>query len=91
MLELKTYRWLEHCGPNWDDQLGYREKGELKKWLKRCPIKLYENYLVGQYKFNDKDFKSLRTNVEEKVNVAFTKVKKSDFPKENELFENIYA
>ena len=30
-IELETFRWLEHCGPNWDDELGYRKEGELDK------------------------------------------------------------
>ena len=24
-VELETFRWLEHCGPNGDDDLGYRK------------------------------------------------------------------
>ena len=24
IIEIKTHRYLEHCGPNEDDQLGYR-------------------------------------------------------------------
>ena len=29
-LELHTYRWLEHCGPNYDDELGYRTINDIK-------------------------------------------------------------
>ena len=44
-IEYKTYRWLEHCGPNWDDHLNYRPKGELDSWIKKCPLKLIEKKL----------------------------------------------
>lgn len=27
-MEVKTYRWLEHCGPNYDNDLGYRTEKE---------------------------------------------------------------
>ncbi|MEW5769668.1 MAG: thiamine pyrophosphate-dependent dehydrogenase E1 component subunit alpha [Pseudomonadota bacterium] len=37
-LEFETYRWLEHCGPNDDDGLGYRPAGELAAWQARCPL-----------------------------------------------------
>lgn len=37
-LLLNTYRWLEHCGPNDDDHLGYRRQGELTQWKSRDPI-----------------------------------------------------
>ena len=36
---LDTYRWLEHCGPNNDDNLEYRSKKEINFWLKKCPLK----------------------------------------------------
>ena len=35
LIEIDTYRKLEHCGPNIDNNLGYREKSEHNKWLKR--------------------------------------------------------
>lgn len=38
-LECETYRWREHCGPNWDDDLGYRPPGELADWQDRCPLR----------------------------------------------------
>ncbi len=37
-LECSTYRWLEHCGPDFDDKLGYRPNGELSEWMENCPI-----------------------------------------------------
>lgn len=38
-LECETYRWREHCGHNYDDQLGYRPQGELSHWETHCPIR----------------------------------------------------
>lgn len=32
MLEIKTFRFLEHCGPANDDHLNYRSEVEIKKW-----------------------------------------------------------
>ena len=45
LIELKTFRNIEHCGPNEDDDLNYRKKNYLNVWKKRCPIRAYENYL----------------------------------------------
>ena len=45
LIELKTFRNIEHCGPNKDDDLNYRNKNYLNVWKKRCPIRVYENYL----------------------------------------------
>ena len=44
-LELHTYRWREHCGPNFDDELNYRTAIEIESGLKTCPIKNFSNRL----------------------------------------------
>jgi len=33
-----TYRWREHCGPNYDNDLGYRTVAEFTEWQRRDPI-----------------------------------------------------
>jgi len=42
-VELDTFRRFEHCGPNLDDDLGYRTKEEIKSYEKRDPIYLILN------------------------------------------------
>lgn len=37
-LELSTYRWREHCGPDFDDGLRYRATSEIEAGLQDCPI-----------------------------------------------------
>ena len=32
-IEFQTYRWLEHCGPNFDNNIGYRSEKEFQKKL----------------------------------------------------------
>lgn len=38
-LEVMTCRFLEHCGPNSDDDLKYRDEGQLAYWRQIDPIK----------------------------------------------------
>jgi pyruvate dehydrogenase E1 component alpha subunit len=33
-----TYRWREHCGPNYDNDLGYRTVAEFTEWQQRDPV-----------------------------------------------------
>lgn len=47
-LEFSTYRWREHCGPNYDDELGYRPAGELAAWEAQCPVKRLRAHLVTE-------------------------------------------
>jgi pyruvate dehydrogenase E1 component alpha subunit len=44
-IEVKTYRHLEHCGPNNDDNLGYRDETITKFWLDRDPLLICEKQL----------------------------------------------
>ena len=87
LLEFSTYRWLEHCGPNWDDDLGYRKKNELKKWIKKCPIKHFEkNY----YKEN-KNKKKINNLIQKEIIQAYRFAKKSKFPNSNIIDKYIYS
>ncbi|RPG17009.1 MAG: thiamine pyrophosphate-dependent dehydrogenase E1 component subunit alpha [Pelagibacteraceae bacterium TMED124] len=74
-LEFKTYRWLEHCGPNWDDNLGYREKSEINKWIKKCPLKSIEKKLVKD------NLNKIKNEIDNQVLKAFKFARKSNFPK----------
>ena len=37
-VELATYRWREHCGPLYDNDIGYRTVEEFEKWKLRDPV-----------------------------------------------------
>ena len=39
-LEFDTYRHREHCGSNFDNDIGYRTEEEFLFWKDKCPIKL---------------------------------------------------
>ena len=44
-LEFETYRWCEHCGPNYDIDFGNRTKKEYEKWKFRDPLLRIVNQL----------------------------------------------
>lgn len=39
-LELPTYRWLEHCGPGYDNDIGYRTEAEFQYWRQHDPLEI---------------------------------------------------
>ncbi len=51
-IEFNTYRWLEHCGPNYDDNLNYRDHKITKKFKKNDFLHILEKKLSK--KFTDK-------------------------------------
>ena len=91
-LECMTYRWREHVGPMWDYEAGrnYRTVEELNYWMQRCPIKNYENYLLSSGNFSSVDLDILRQNLEMKISDYFNEASKSEWPKAEDLFENVY-
>lgn len=53
-IHAKTYRYREHCGPNYDDDLGYRDAKIVEKFLKNDPLILMSEKL-GLDKFEIKN------------------------------------
>ncbi len=90
-LELSTYRWLEHCGPNWDDQLGYRDLKEVETWLKKCPIENFQKHLRDIGSLSDDLLQSMELLIKKEINDAFLFAKASEFPEPQELFTDVYG
>ena len=87
-LEFFTYRWLEHCGPNFDNNLGYRTEKEFQKWKKKEPIKR----LVKKFDFTfHKKLKNIHIETKEEIDKAFKFAEKSQFPKQSEAHKGVYA
>ena len=85
-LEIKTARWLEHCGPNDDSNLGYRSITELNKWKKNDFLKK----LKSKLKKNSKEVRNIENKIRKQVTKAFEIAENSKFPKYKELFGGIY-
>ena len=64
VIEVLTHRYLEHCGPNNDDNLSYRSKKFLDYWEAIDIIKLYENYLLKDNKYSF-DIESVKFTIKE--------------------------
>ncbi|WP_455204736.1 thiamine pyrophosphate-dependent dehydrogenase E1 component subunit alpha [Kaarinaea lacus] len=90
-LELKTHRWREHCGPFFDDNLGYREKGELNQWMQRCPIKTAENQLTQDEVLDEVKISQLEKTIKAEIDEAFRFALESIVPQLDELESSIYA
>jgi pyruvate dehydrogenase E1 component alpha subunit len=87
LLQLSTYRWPEHCGPNDDDHLGYRPEGELKAWQMRCPIKQIETKLQigGQERLE------LQSQIQQEIDQAWNAALASSPPALKSKSRGVYA
>ena len=91
LLELSTYRWLEHCGPNFDDHLKYRQDGELSNWMERCPIKKLKLHLEKNHLINNRIENKIIEKIKLEISEAFEYARMSSFPDPTELFLHVYA
>jgi pyruvate dehydrogenase E1 component alpha subunit len=87
LIEFLTYRDIEHCGVNNDDDLNYRSKKEINIWRTKCPIL----YLRKKYKKYNKNFDLIENLIQKKINKIFKKAMKKPYPDKNMLSKNIYA
>ena len=87
-LEISTYRWREHCGPNFDNDIGYRTQEEFQDWQNKEPISRLEKVL-DQIEPNILD--TIRTESNAEVQVAFDFAENSPFPNQSEAYEDVYA
>ncbi len=91
LVEYTTFRHLEHCGPNYDDHLGYRNGKLIKKWLNNCPLKIYETRLRNQKVLDDKTYRLMKIKIKKEINKAFKFAIKSKFPEKSLLLKHNYA
>lgn len=90
-LEFDTYRWREHCGPNYDNDLGYRDESEFLAWRSRCPLESYEKKMIEARMINEKQIKELKSKINVEVEEAVTFAKGSPFPGPEDAFTEVYA
>jgi len=89
-LEFMTYRWREHCGPNYDNDIGYRTIEEFDRWKKRDPIALFEKKTIEQGLISDEDLRKIGKNIKDEVDEAFDFAEKAPFPPAEEAFNHLF-
>ena len=91
LLTIDTYRYREHCGPNYDNDLNYRSLKEFKKWKKNDPIKLFENKLLKQKIINVDFLSKIKTKNKYIIDRVFSNSKLKKLPKPQEAKNYVYA
>lgn len=90
-LEFSTYRWLEHCGPNYDNDIGYRSEQEFLEWKKKDPIACYEAELIGQGIVTPTDIQRMDAEIRGEVFEAFDFADASAYPEAESAGVDLYA
>lgn len=90
-LELKTYRWLEHVGPNDDSGLGYRSRAEIESWIAKCPIERLKKDLAARGADPAARVAKWEKDMAAKIAEATAFAKSSPFPAPDALLSQVYA
>jgi pyruvate dehydrogenase E1 component alpha subunit len=90
-LEFATYRWREHCGPNYDNDLGYRTQEEFLKWRKLCPLERLRERALKEGALLEAELVSWAEEIRHEFAGAVRFAKESPFPAPEALMRNVYA
>ena len=86
-----TYRWLEHCGPNYDNDIGYRSEEEYLEWAAGCPVKSLEQRLIGEGSISEADVSAFTAGVSEEITAAMQHAKEAPLPTPEDSWRHVYA
>ncbi len=86
-----TYRWREHCGPNYDNDIGYRTPQEFESWRARCPVETMGANLMAQGTLTKTAQAELATEIGAEIDAAFQFAIGSAFPDPATARDHVYA
>ena len=87
-IEFSTYRWLEHCGPNYDNDIGYRTEQEFLEWKEKDPVRYCEENLLD---IPENEIANYRIKTQTIIDEAFHFAKQSSFPDPDEAHKGLFA
>lgn len=90
-LLLDTYRWREHCGPGFDNNIGYRTEAEFDTWRLRCPIDASRAKLQSADALNPAAEEKIVSAIAQEIDLAFAFAKSSPLPTPSQATEHVYA
>lgn len=90
-VEFDTYRWREHCGPNYDNTIGYRTEAEYELWRKQCPVEGYESLVTSTGAMTPAEVADVRREITREIDAAVAFAKTSPFPDAADAARFTYA
>jgi pyruvate dehydrogenase E1 component alpha subunit len=89
LIEIKTYRWREHVGPNYDVGPGGRARAELDAWMAQDPLATLAGRLEQHRVLLADDRETLDRAIEEELEDAVAFAKASPFPDAAALYADV--
>jgi len=88
LIECKTYRRRGHSRV---DPARYRPKEEVAEWLRRDPVKRFEDYLLQNDVLTEEELQSVKAQVADRIDDAVKFALESPYPAPEEALEDVYG
>jgi TPP-dependent pyruvate/acetoin dehydrogenase alpha subunit len=90
-LEFTTYRWREHCGHDFDNDIGYRTQEEFLEWQAKDPLNNLERELQQTSSQMAISLEKIKSEIDLEVKKAFDFAERSQFPAQSDAYDGVYA
>lgn len=90
-LVFDTYRWRQHCGPDFDNHIGYRTEAEYETWRTRCPIEASGAKLKSQKLLTPADEEFMVAEFKREIDMAFEFAKAAPLPEPSQASAHVYV
>jgi TPP-dependent pyruvate/acetoin dehydrogenase alpha subunit len=89
-IEFSTYRWREHCGVNYDNNIGYRCEEEFQEWKNQCPIESMKRLMISEDTLTEEKIVEIQSEINNQIDDAIKFAKQSPSPTKEDLKKHIY-
>lgn len=89
-VEVETYRFAPHVGPEPDDTVGYRAAGEIEAWQAKDPLPRLQDELVPALISSDA-LKQMEQEIAQEIAEAFAFAQQSPFPQPELMHTALYS
>lgn len=86
-----TYRWREHCGPNYDNDIGYRTAGEYETWRRLDPVARQRQRLVADRVLTEAGEGAMVDAILREIDEGFAFAEAAPFPAPGTAGDGIYG
>ena len=90
-LNISTYRWREHCGPNYDNHIGYRTEAEFEEWRHRDAVARLRARLLSDGTLSVASETKMLSDFEKGIDDAIAFAKSALLPVPSEASRYVYA
>jgi TPP-dependent pyruvate/acetoin dehydrogenase alpha subunit len=90
-LEFSTYRWLEHCGPSYDNHIGYRTEDEYQEGKAQEPIGRFQAALVTNGAVTVAEIEQMDAAILREMEDAFTFAEAASAPSPENAYTDLYS